>query len=54
MKNVESTRASDGAVTLTSRVSNIKIDKLTPYVLERETPAGQLTGKPPSKGVVYS
>src|ERR1700719_2633782 len=33
MKNVESTRASDGVVTLTSKSSNIKIDKLTTYVL---------------------
>ena len=33
MKNVESTRNSDGAVTLTSKSSNIKIDKLTTYVL---------------------
>lgn len=33
MKNVESTRNSDGAVTLTSTHSNIKIDKLTTYVL---------------------
>jgi hypothetical protein len=33
MKNVESTRASDGAVTLTSKSFNIKIDKLTTYVL---------------------
>ncbi len=33
MKNVESTRNSDGAVTLTSKSFNIKIDKLTTYVL---------------------
>jgi hypothetical protein len=33
MKNVESTRTSDGAVTLTSRSFNIKIDKLTTYLL---------------------
>jgi hypothetical protein len=33
MKDVESTRQSDGAVTLTSRHSNIKIDKTTTYVL---------------------
>jgi hypothetical protein len=33
MKNVESTRDSDGAVALTSRRSNIKLDKLTTYVL---------------------
>ena len=33
MKNVESTRNSDGALTLTSKHSNIKIDKLTTYVL---------------------
>jgi hypothetical protein len=33
MKNVESTRNSDGTITLTSRSFNIKIDKLTTYVL---------------------
>jgi hypothetical protein len=33
MKNVESTRNGEGAVTLTSKSSNIKIDKLTTYVL---------------------
>ncbi len=33
MKNVESTRDPDGAVTLTSRHSNIKLDKTTTYVL---------------------
>jgi|ERR1039458_2142812 hypothetical protein len=33
MKNVDSTRNSDGAVTLTSKRLNIKIDKLTTYVL---------------------
>jgi hypothetical protein len=33
MKNVNSTRNSDGAVTLISTHSNIKIDKLTTYVL---------------------
>jgi len=33
MKNVEFTRNSDGAVTLTSKSFNIKIDKLTTYVL---------------------
>jgi hypothetical protein len=33
MKNVESTRNSDGAVTLTSRSFNIKIDKVTTYVV---------------------
>jgi hypothetical protein len=32
MKNVESTRNGDGAVTLTSKVSNIKLDKTTTYV----------------------
>lgn len=32
MKNVESTRNSDGAVTLTSKSFNTKIDKLTTYV----------------------
>jgi hypothetical protein len=33
MKNVESARNSDGAVSLTSKRFNIKIDKLTTYVL---------------------
>src|SRR6202162_553782 len=33
MKNVESSRNSDGAVTLTSKSFNIKLDKLTTYVL---------------------
>ena len=33
MKNVESTRNSDGTITLTSKSFNIKIDKLTTYVL---------------------
>jgi len=33
MKNVESTRNSDGAVTLTSKRFNIKLDKQTTYVL---------------------
>jgi hypothetical protein len=33
MKNMESARNSDGAVTITSRHSNIKLDKLTTYVL---------------------
>lgn len=33
MKNVESTRSTDGAVSLTSKSFNIKIDKLTTYVL---------------------
>jgi hypothetical protein len=33
MKNVETTRTSDGAVTLISKSFNIKIDKLTTYVL---------------------
>ncbi|MGA2235665.1 MAG: hypothetical protein ABSG23_09340 [Terriglobales bacterium] len=33
MKNVESTRNGDGAVTLTSKRSNIKLDKQTTYVL---------------------
>jgi hypothetical protein len=32
MKNVESARNGDGAVTLTSKVSNIKLDKTTTYV----------------------
>jgi hypothetical protein len=33
MKNVESTRNDDGTVTLTSKRSNIKLDKTTTYVL---------------------
>jgi hypothetical protein len=33
MKNVDSTRTSDGAVTLASKRFNIKIDRLTTYVL---------------------
>ncbi len=33
MKNIESTRNSDGAVTLTSKRFNIKLDKQTTYVL---------------------
>jgi len=33
MKDVESTRHTDGAVTLTSKRSNIKLDKTTTYVL---------------------
>ena len=33
MKNMESTRASDGTVTLISKRSNIKLDKFTTYVL---------------------
>jgi len=33
MKNVESTRSSEGAVILTSQHSNIKLDKSTTYVL---------------------
>ncbi len=33
MKNVESMRNSDGAVTLTSKRFNIKLDKQTTYVL---------------------
>jgi hypothetical protein len=33
MKNVESVRNSDGAITLTSKHSNIKLDKTTTYVL---------------------
>lgn len=33
MKNVESTRTSDGAITLTSNHSNLKLDKSTTYVL---------------------
>ena len=33
MKNVESARNSDGAIAITSNRSNIKLDKLTTYVL---------------------
>ena len=33
LKNVECLRAADGTVVITSRRSNIKIDKLTTYVL---------------------
>jgi hypothetical protein len=33
MKNVESERASDGAIVITSTHANIKIDKMTTYVL---------------------
>lgn len=33
MKNVDSVRNSDGAVTLTSKHSNIKLDKTTTYIL---------------------
>ncbi len=39
MKNVESTRNGDGAVTLTSKRSNIKLDKTTIYVLAAGDPA---------------
>jgi hypothetical protein len=39
MKNVESTRHGDGAVTLTSKRSNIKLDKTTTYVLAAGDPA---------------
>jgi hypothetical protein len=39
MKNVESTRTDDGAVTLTSKRSNIKLDKTTTYVLAAGDPA---------------
>jgi hypothetical protein len=42
MKNVESTRNGDGAVTLTSKRSNIKLDKTTTYVLA----AGDLAAGP--------
>jgi hypothetical protein len=42
MKNVESSRNSDGAVTLTSKQSNIKLDKTTTYVLA----AGDLAAGP--------
>lgn len=44
MKNIESTVDSDGAVTLLSRKNNIKLDKLTMYVLGN----GDLP-EPPSK-----
>jgi len=33
MKYIESTRAGDGGVTLTSEHSTIKLDRLTTYVL---------------------
>lgn len=36
MKNVDSGRNNDGGVTLTSNRSNIKIDKLTTYVLAKD------------------
>jgi hypothetical protein len=42
MKNVESTRKPDGVVTLTSKRSNIKLDKQTTYVLA----AGELAMGP--------
>jgi hypothetical protein len=42
MKDVESTRARDGAVRLTSRHSNIKLDKSTTYVFA----GGGLAGGP--------
>jgi len=42
MKDVESTRNSEGAVTLTSKHSNIKLDKTTTYVLA----TGNLAGGP--------
>jgi hypothetical protein len=42
MKNVESSRNSEGAVTLTSKHSNIKLDKTTTYVLA----TGNLAGGP--------
>jgi hypothetical protein len=32
MKNVESLRNSDGAVSITSQRSNIKLDKFTTYI----------------------
>jgi hypothetical protein len=35
MKDVDSTRDGDGAVTLTSKRSNLKVDKLTTYVLAK-------------------
>jgi hypothetical protein len=38
MKDVESTRQSNGAVTLTSKRSNIKLDKTTTYVLAVSDP----------------
>lgn len=40
MKNVDATRQDDGAVTLTSAHSNIKLDKVTTYVL--------ISGAPPT------
>jgi hypothetical protein len=36
MKDVDSIRNSDGTVTLTSSRSNLKIDKLTTYVLAKD------------------
>jgi hypothetical protein len=42
IKDVESTRARDGAVALTSRHSNIKLDKSTTYVFA----GGELAGGP--------
>jgi hypothetical protein len=45
MKDVESTRNDDGTIVLTSKKSNIKIDKTITYVLA----SGELTaGKPTS------
>ena len=45
MKNAESTRNSDGSLTLTSTRSDIKLDKTTTYVFA----AGDLTGAPSSR-----
>ena len=42
MKDVESTRSSEGSVTLSSTRSNIKLDKTTTYVFA----AGELAGGP--------
>ena len=42
MKDVDSTRNSDGAVTLNSKRSTIKLDKTTTYVFA----AGDLAGGP--------
>jgi hypothetical protein len=36
MKDVDSIRDVDGAVTLSSKRSNLKIDKLTTYVLAKD------------------
>lgn len=41
MKDVESTRQSDGSVVLVSKRSNVKLDKVTTYVL---APDGLIPG----------